>query len=459
MRLVSVLIIILLSPVISIGQIKYAKGLRFDTEQYRKVPKKASLIRGDYEDIPDNASVKQFSPYPGNQLQLNTSVSWAVVYGARTIIDAQSNGLMTKSEISYASYSPVFNYVLSTPEGSLGCKTQTTITAVLESLKEYGVPKYVDFLEFCPDTIPQSILSLASRNKITDYVRLFDENDAPEYKIDAVKKSLAEGLPVVIGIICPPSFFLARDFWQPREKVSDQYEGHALCVVGYDDSKFGGAFEVLNSWGKNWGNEGYIWIRYPDFVDFTKTAFEMFLIGQDNNKIDFSGEIKLVLEDGQMMDTRLTNNGGYYQTTLEYRSGTNFRIYISNNETAYVYVFGTDKTNEFFPLFPYDNDISPVLNYKSSSVALPSEDLHIQITGDPGRDYLVILYSKEELQLPDLMAKLQQTPGRIDERMQKILGDYIIEYQNINWEDNTIKFSGTGKGKSLVPVFIEIQHN
>ncbi|HLF33192.1 MAG TPA: hypothetical protein VI583_03075, partial [Cyclobacteriaceae bacterium] len=123
MRLVSVLIIILLSPVISIGQIKYAKGLRFDTEQYRKVPKKASLIRGDYEDIPDNASVKQFSPYPGNQLQLNTSVSWAVVYGARTIIDAQSNGLMTKSEISYASYSPVFNYVLSTPEGSLGCKT------------------------------------------------------------------------------------------------------------------------------------------------------------------------------------------------------------------------------------------------------------------------------------------------------------------------------------------------
>lgn len=36
--------------------------------------------------------------------------------------------------------------------------------------------------------------------------------------------------------------------------------GHAMCIIGYDDDKQ--AFEVLNSWGSNWGNGGFCWISY-----------------------------------------------------------------------------------------------------------------------------------------------------------------------------------------------------
>ena len=35
---------------------------------------------------------------------------------------------------------------------------------------------------------------------------------------------------------------------------------HAIVIVGWDDAR--GAWHVRNSWGPNWGEDGYIWIKY-----------------------------------------------------------------------------------------------------------------------------------------------------------------------------------------------------
>jgi C1A family cysteine protease len=45
--------------------------------------------------------------------------------------------------------------------------------------------------------------------------------------------------------------------------------GHAICIVGYDDDKK--AFRMVNSWGKGWGDSGFLWLS-EEFV--TKHAFE-----------------------------------------------------------------------------------------------------------------------------------------------------------------------------------------
>jgi C1A family cysteine protease len=73
----------------------------------------------------------------------------------------------------------------------------------------------------------------------------------------------------------PSSFHNAKDLWQPTESPNVSYNGHAMCVVGYDDNKYGGAFEIQNSWGTDWGNDGYIWINYNDFAAFVKAAYEI----------------------------------------------------------------------------------------------------------------------------------------------------------------------------------------
>ena len=49
---------------------------------------------------------------------------------------------------------------------------------------------------------------------------------------------------------------------------------HAFTVVGYDDTKLGGALELQNSWGTDFGDQGFIWIKYEDI--FSKNASPLF---------------------------------------------------------------------------------------------------------------------------------------------------------------------------------------
>ena len=41
-----------------------------------------------------------------------------------------------------------------------------------------------------------------------------------------------------------------------------------MTIVGYDDTVNGGSFRIVNSWGTDWGDNGYAWIRYSDFKKF-----------------------------------------------------------------------------------------------------------------------------------------------------------------------------------------------
>ena len=52
-------------------------------------------------------------------------------------------------------------------------------------------------------------------------------------------------------------------FWNPESGDKTASGGHAMVVVGYDDEKE--AFEIMNSWSTQWGNDGFFWVKYKDF--------------------------------------------------------------------------------------------------------------------------------------------------------------------------------------------------
>ncbi|MEQ8557430.1 MAG: C1 family peptidase [Henriciella sp.] len=97
-----------------------------------------------------------------------------------------------------------------------------------------------------------------------------------------LKIALASGLPIIFGMSVPQHALMVigreRGYvpapedgnWEPASS------GHAMLIVGYDDSK--NAWLVRNSWGPGWGINGYVWIDYR-VMDHYKQPLGFWTIG------------------------------------------------------------------------------------------------------------------------------------------------------------------------------------
>ncbi|WP_316811053.1 C1 family peptidase [Pedobacter heparinus] len=453
-------------------QAQYVKGMDFNDEAYAAIPQKAKLTRS-LTALPSSASIKTYAPTPSSQGAYGTCTSWAVAYCGRTIVEAVKNNWTDQKMITEHAYSPAFLFRMLKPNDQ-DCTGGSVISYALEIMKQQGSIPHKSLPVTCTPSISEDQLSMAASSKIKDYMKLFYVDGTAEFKIQSVKKSIAEKKPVVFGMLCPNSFMTAKEVWQPTEEPLTSQGGHAMCVVGYDDEKFGGAFEIQNSWGTRWGNMGYIWIKYADFARFTRYAYEFVDLPEVKPEIaDLSGQIKLTLADGSDMQTNLlVSTRGLkivpakaapgpltlYKTAKPYASGTRFRIYISNNEPAFVYAISTDLSNEVTKIFPYEEGISAALTDKKNEVPIPDEDHYIEFDDKPGKDFLCVLYSREALNLNDLVKKIGAEQGSFSERVFKVIGDKTVDPKNIQFSADKIAFTGFSKGKSIVPMMVELEH-
>jgi C1A family cysteine protease len=109
------------------------------------------------------------------------------------------------------------------------------------------------------------------------YYRLDPQGLPKSALLTRIKAFLTAGLPSMFGFTVFSSINQARTtgnipFPCPRERVLG---GHAIVAIGFDDNKriknrlcgpkTTGAFEIRNSWGTGWGDNGYGWLPY-DYV-------------------------------------------------------------------------------------------------------------------------------------------------------------------------------------------------
>ncbi|CAB4125995.1 Peptidase_C1 domain containing protein [uncultured Caudovirales phage] len=149
-----------------------------------------------------------------------------------------------------------------------GIKVCYTKGAPLESLWPYNQSRWATR----PST---SAYTDALKRKVTGYQRCTNFN--------AVKNALAAGNPVVIGFDVYESF---EGTWgniphgqsgsgmmpMPNKATEQILGGHAVCIVGYDDTLNGGRFIVRNSWGTGWGDNGYFYMPYGVIQDTTMSS-------------------------------------------------------------------------------------------------------------------------------------------------------------------------------------------
>jgi C1A family cysteine protease len=81
----------------------------------------------------------------------------------------------------------------------------------------------------------------------------------------SIKKALSDDKPVWLGISVQEDWFVYDSFSDPLayDPSKASIGGHAIALVGYDDSLK--SFKFVNSWGNNWGEDGFGWITYDYF--------------------------------------------------------------------------------------------------------------------------------------------------------------------------------------------------
>ena len=111
-------------------------------------------------------------------------------------------------------------------------------------------------------------------HSIKDYITLFRPVSKDRQKIFEIRKTLIRGNPIIIRMKILENFKelnIEDRTWDPKEGNTQEVGIHPLIIVSFDEVRQ--AVEVLNSWGPEWGNRGYIWIKYTDLVEYLVDGF------------------------------------------------------------------------------------------------------------------------------------------------------------------------------------------
>ncbi len=209
--------------------------------------------------LPRSVDHRALLPKPGYQDNINSCVGWASAYAARTFYENFYRGWGADGPEKIFSPSYVYNQI------NGGQDRGSSIIHAVDLFKNQGaatlktMPYTLDYLASPP---PQARQEAAQFN--TDgYERLDPKNTL------AVKTALANNNVVIFGMRTH------ENFTKYRGGIYDRIEGpnlggHAMALIGYDDSK--NAFLLINSWSEQWGEKGYGWISYQLFGELTHTA-------------------------------------------------------------------------------------------------------------------------------------------------------------------------------------------
>ena len=151
-------------------------------------------------------------------------------------------------------------------EGSTGQDAGAYLRDGAKAINTYGVAPEKDWPydinKFANKPSNKSYLD-ARKDRAVQYARV-------QQQIDIMKTCLAQGNPFVIGFTVYDSFMtdaVAANGIVPMPDFTTEsvQGGHAVCVVGYDDSN--SWWIVRNSWSDQWGDKGYFYMPYQYFTD------------------------------------------------------------------------------------------------------------------------------------------------------------------------------------------------
>jgi Papain family cysteine protease len=451
-------------------------GGYLDPRQFEKANIYESLSDDSTKNpLPEAANLQKFAPSVGDQGHQGSCVAWSSAYAARTIEEAARSGADPNS----LRFSPAFLY----NQIGLGNCDGSYIERAMEFMTQSGSIPYDQFPysdQDCSKQPDQQQLEQARQFKMRGFNRLTpgDRNNAID--LHAIKENIAQGAPVVIGMQVGGSYMqpmLGKDLWTPTDEDRSLmgFGGHAQCVVGYDDRKYGGAFLLMNSWGPQWGNNGFAWVRYPDFKFFVREAYGI----EPMSKTGAAAAEPLDVEVGLVQvhyEGKKTISGDYiplqvkagntFETIDPVKKGIRFKMEVRNTTECYVYVFGKETDGTSYTLFPYPKTDDPAKTKYSpfcgiTGYRLFPKDKSMTPDSIGTRDVIAVVVSKKQLDWYALNNSLAANPGQdYATRVNNAIGEHMVRHTVFKSSaKGNMQFTVQGDDNSVVATIVEISKN
>jgi|GEM_PF-6005791 len=236
-----------------------------DPQTVSNYPK--AINPGAGQNLPEAVDLTSLMPPVGDQGRLGSCVGWATAYAMRTGLAQRNWNWGTTYPAHQAS--PAFLYGKLLNEMGLSCGCGTDLQLAHDILVKTGCSS----VAYSPYTDANCSYNLNGEDayifKIDSYMAI-DPRDR-----NAMQTELSNNNIIVFGARLYDDFVYYKGgvyTGSGNYLIEDgQYVGHAMAVVGYDNSK--NAYHIINSWGTGWGENGYMWINYKSFEELAFVAF------------------------------------------------------------------------------------------------------------------------------------------------------------------------------------------
>ncbi|MGD9861736.1 MAG: C1 family peptidase [Pseudodonghicola sp.] len=448
-------------------------GAVLDEESYETVQQAPPLSRGVFAALPPEYSLKAHAPSVGQQGGQGSCVGWASAYAARTIL--AKSGAEDSANLG-GGFSPAYVYNQIRVDD---CDGGSRIMDALDLMSREGVAPLASFPY---DERNCSVLPNAKQRaqaggfRIGEWRRLFGSSAVNRHV--PVRRALAAGHPVVIGMQLPNSFaqydggvFHAREI-EHEAMLSDDREfyaehimgGHAMTVIGYNDQEQW--IEVINSWGRTWGENGYVRIAWKDFNTFVVQAYEVIPTPPPPPPApepvapveDMHIGLRFLDMKGQELPARVED--GVWRLSKSLPSGARFRVEATTGETAYVYVLGLAADGSGVALFPHASRQSALSGARETMLLPgPTENHYTRLDDTTGKDTYLVVISRNRLDVDRVLAGVTRDGGgSLGKRLSSYFGDRLVRPGNLRAAGQGINVAVASEGREVVALPVVIDH-
>lgn len=222
----------------------------------------------ELDSLPEKVLLEHLFPPIGDQGRYGTCVAWSSGYNLKTALNAKDNHWTLEQLAMPSNQTSPKDLWMGIPANEKGAYCEGTVFAsALTVLKTNGVSSMAE--------VPYTNLGMCKgsiKGDTANRIASFNHVVSPSEK--QLKAYIKDTVPLLFAAMVGNVFTSWRGDGVFDLPDNGEKGGHAMVLVGYDDSKH--AFRIRNSWGVTWGDQGSAWVDYDFFMNsFCEEVFVM----------------------------------------------------------------------------------------------------------------------------------------------------------------------------------------